>query len=86
VKDVRSIVLGCGSYLPERVLTNDDLAKTIDTSDEWIVQRTGIHQRHIADPGEMTSDIGLKAAQAALADAGRDASDIDLVLLATSTP
>lgn len=86
MKDVRSVVLGCGSYLPERVLTNDDLAKMVDTSDEWIVQRTGIHQRHIADPGEMTSDIGFKAARAALADAGRDPSDIDLVLLATSTP
>jgi 3-oxoacyl-[acyl-carrier-protein] synthase-3 len=78
--------VGCGSYLPERVLTNRDLAKMVDTSDDWIVQRTGIHERHIAAPGEMTSDIGLKAAQAALADSGLTAADIDLVLLATSTP
>lgn len=86
MKDVRSVVLGCGSYLPQRVLTNAELAKMVDTSDEWIVQRTGIHERHIAAPGEMTSDIGFKAAQAALADAGREAGEIDLVLLATSTP
>lgn len=82
----RSIVLGCGSYLPEQVLTNADLAKRIDTSDEWIVQRTGIRQRHIAAPGECTSDLGLKAAQRALAHAGVDAQSIDLIVLATSTP
>ena len=86
MNDVRSVVLGCGSYLPQRVLTNADLAKMVNTSDEWIVQRTGIRQRHIAAPGEMTSDIGIKAAQAALADAGCSAADIDLVLVATSTP
>ncbi|MBX6426125.1 MAG: ketoacyl-ACP synthase III [Variibacter sp.] len=86
MKEIRSVVLGCGSYLPERVLTNHDLAKMVDTSDEWIVQRTGIHERRIAAPGELTSDLGLKAAQAALADAGRDASEVDLVLMATSTP
>lgn len=67
-------------------MTNADLAKLVDTSDEWIVQRTGIHERHIAAPGELTSDIGIAAAKAALADAGCDAADIDLVLLATSTP
>ena len=83
---MRSVVLGCGSYLPERVLTNEDLARSVDTSDEWIVQRTGIHQRHIAAPGEMTSDIALKAANSALADAGREPADIDLIVLATSTP
>jgi 3-oxoacyl-[acyl-carrier-protein] synthase-3 len=83
---VRSVVLGCGSYLPERVLTNAELARTVDTSDEWIVQRTGIRERHIAAPGELTSDLGLKAAQAALAAAGVDASSIDLIVLATSTP
>jgi 3-oxoacyl-[acyl-carrier-protein] synthase-3 len=82
----RSVVLGCGSYLPERVLTNEELAKKVDTSDEWIVQRTGIRERHIAAPGELTSDMGLKAARAALAAAGREAADIDLIVLATATP
>ncbi len=82
----RSIVLGCGSYLPEQVLTNADLAATVDTSDEWIVQRTGIRQRHIAAKGEFTSDLGTKAALAALANAGVDAQSIDLIILGTSTP
>ena len=86
VSTVRSVVMGCGSYLPQRVLTNDELARMVDTSDEWIVQRTGIRERHIAAPGEFTSDIGLHAARAALADAGLDAADIDLIVLATSTP
>ena len=83
---LRSVVTGCGSYLPQRVLTNDELARMVDTSDDWIVQRTGIRKRHIAAPGEFTSDIGLNAARAALADAGVDAADIDLIVLATSTP
>jgi 3-oxoacyl-[acyl-carrier-protein] synthase-3 len=82
----RSVVLGCGSYLPQRILTNDDLARTVDTSDEWIVQRTGIRERRIAAPGELTSDIGLKAARAAISDAGIDTQSIDLIVLATSTP
>jgi 3-oxoacyl-[acyl-carrier-protein] synthase-3 len=82
----RSIVLGCGSYLPEQVLTNADLAARVDTSDEWIVQRTGIRQRHIAAKGEFTSDLGTKAALAALANAGVDAQSIDLIVLGTSTP
>ncbi len=82
----RSIVLGCGSYLPEQVLTNADLAARVDTSDEWIVQRTGIRQRHIAAKGEFTSDLGTKAAVAALANAGIDAQSIDLIILGTSTP
>jgi len=82
----RSVVLGCGSYLPERILTNDDLARTLDTSDAWIVQRTGIRQRHIAAPGEFTSHLGTKAARAAIADAGIDPHSIDLIVLATSTP
>jgi 3-oxoacyl-[acyl-carrier-protein] synthase-3 len=82
----RSIVLGCGSYLPERVVTNAELAAQIDTSDDWIVQRTGIRQRHIAADGEFTSHLGLKAAQAALKNAGVDAQSIDLIILATSTP
>ena len=82
----RSVVLGCGSYLPQRTLTNDDLARTVDTSDEWIVQRTGIRERHVAAKGEMTSDLGVAAAGAALADAKRAAQDIDLIICATSTP
>lgn len=83
---IRSVVLGCGSYLPERVVTNAQLAARIDTSDEWIVQRTGIRERHIAADGEFTSHLALKAAQAALADAGVDAQSIELIVLATSTP
>jgi 3-oxoacyl-[acyl-carrier-protein] synthase-3 len=83
---LRSVVLGCGSYLPQRVLSNQDLAKTVDTSDEWIVQRTGIHERRIAAPGELTSDLALAAARAAIAAAGIDVQTIDLVVLATSTP
>jgi len=86
VTAIRSVVLGCGSHLPDRVLTNSDLAASVDTSDEWIVQRTGIKQRHIAAPGEMTSDLALKAAQKALADAKLKPEDIDLIVLATSTP
>ncbi|KZD24624.1 beta-ketoacyl-ACP synthase III [Tardiphaga sp. 1201_B9_N1_1] len=83
---IRSVVLGCGSYLPERILTNAELASKVDTSDEWIVQRTGIKQRHIAADGEFTSHLAIKAAQAALANAGVDAQSIDLIVLATSTP
>jgi 3-oxoacyl-[acyl-carrier-protein] synthase-3 len=83
---MRSVVLGYGSYLPERILTNAELAKMVDTSDEWIVQRTGIMQRHIAAEGEFTSHLGLKAAQAAIANAGIDTQSIDLIVLATSTP
>ena len=83
---VRTVVRGCGAYLPERVLTNHDLARMIDTSDQWIRERTGITERHIAAEGELTSDMGVAAAQRALADAGMDASDIDLIVLATSTP
>ena len=83
---VRSVVLGCGSYLPKRILTNAELATRIDTSDEWIVQRTGIRQRHIATDDEFTSHLGINAAKAALADAGLDAQAIDLIVLATSTP
>ena len=82
----RAFVTGCGSYLPARVLTNDELAKRVDTSDEWIRQRTGIRQRHIAAEGELTSDLGLSAARAALRAAELDAADIDLVVCATTTP
>ena len=83
---IRSVVLGCGSYLPQQVLTNAELAARIDTSDEWIVQRTGIRQRHIAAEGEFTSHLAIKAARAALAHARLDAQSIDLIVLATSTP
>jgi 3-oxoacyl-[acyl-carrier-protein] synthase III len=83
---LRSVVLGCGSYLPSRVLTNAELSRMVDTSDEWIAQRTGIRERHIAAAGETTSDMGLAAARAALAAAQVDAQSIDLIVLATSTP
>jgi len=83
---IRSIVESCGAYLPERVMTNEELARKVDTSDEWIVQRTGIRERHIAAAGELTSDLALNAARAALANAHVDASAIDLIVLATSTP
>lgn len=83
---IRSVVLGCGSYLPEQVVTNAQLAARIDTSDEWIVQRTGIRERHVAAEGEFTSHLAIKAAQAALVDAGVDAQSIELIVLATSTP
>ncbi|SIP93415.1 MULTISPECIES: beta-ketoacyl-ACP synthase III [unclassified Bosea (in: a-proteobacteria)] len=83
---LRSQVVGCGSYLPARILTNAELATRVDTSDDWIVQRTGIRQRHIAADDEPTSVVGLKAAQDAIADAGIDASEIDLIIVATATP
>jgi 3-oxoacyl-[acyl-carrier-protein] synthase-3 len=86
VSVMRSVVLGCGSYLPSRVVTNSDLSRMVDTSDEWIAQRTGIRERRIAAEGETTSDMGIKAARSALAAAGVDAQSIDLVVLATSTP
>jgi 3-oxoacyl-[acyl-carrier-protein] synthase III len=83
---LRSVVLGCGGYLPARILSNDELAKSVETTDEWIVQRTGIRERHIAAAGELTSDLALHAARAALANARLEASAIDLIVLATSTP
>jgi 3-oxoacyl-[acyl-carrier-protein] synthase-3 len=86
VTALRSVVLGCGSYLPQRILTNAELAARVDTSDEWIVQRTGIRQRHIAAEGEFTSHLATNAARSALAHAGVDAQSIDLIVLATSTP
>jgi 3-oxoacyl-[acyl-carrier-protein] synthase-3 len=86
VTAIRSVVLGCGSYLPQRILTNAELAAKVDTSDQWIVQRTGIRQRHIAAEGEFTSHLAINAARAALADAGVDAQSVDLIVLATSTP
>ncbi len=82
----RSLIAGCGAYLPERVLGNAELAERIDTSDEWIVKRTGIRQRHIAAEGELTSDLALAASRRALAHAGMEADGIDLIVVATTTP
>jgi 3-oxoacyl-[acyl-carrier-protein] synthase-3 len=86
VSVLRTVVKGCGGYLPERVLTNADLAKVVDTTDEWIATRTGIKERRIAAKGELTSTMGTAAARAALDNAGTDPQDIDLIVLATSTP
>jgi len=83
---IRTQVRGIGSYLPEKILTNADLAAMVDTSDEWIVQRTGIRERHIAAEGETTSDMATVAARRALENAGLQPADIDLIVLATSTP
>src|SRR6185312_5471356 len=79
-------IAGTGSYLPEKVLTNHDLAKTVDTSDEWIVTRTGIRQRHIAAEGQMASDLALEASKSALAAAGIGADQLGLIIVATTTP
>jgi len=81
-----SRIIGCGSYLPERVVTNDELAAMVDTTDEWIVERTGIRQRHIAADGQTTSDIAYEASRRALEYAGIEADSIDLIVLATATP
>lgn len=82
----RSVIAGTGSYLPERVLTNHDLTEIVDTSDEWIVARTGIRQRHVAADGEHTSDLAIAAADQALAAAGIAGEDVELIVLATATP
>jgi 3-oxoacyl-[acyl-carrier-protein] synthase III len=86
IHNTRSQILGCGSYLPERVLSNAELARQLDTSDDWIVARTGIRQRHIAADGELTSDLATHAARRALEAAGVTAQDVDLIIVATSTP
>ena len=83
---IKSIVKGCGAYLPERIVTNDDLSKIFETSDTWIRQRTGIEQRHNIAEDEMTSDLATKAAERALENAQMTADDIDLILVATTTP
>ena len=83
---VRSWVAGCGAYLPQRIVTNAELADRLRTSDDWIAQRTGIRQRHVAADGELTSDLATHAAEAALKSAGLTGDDIDLVVLATTTP
>ena len=82
----RSEIIGCGSYLPERVVTNAELSAKLDTTDEWITTRTGIRQRHLAADGELTSDLALKAAERALENANIPASEVDMVVLATTTP
>ena len=82
----RILMTGVGAYLPEKIITNDDLAQWVDTSDEWIKQRTGIAQRHMVADGELTSDLAINAANEALNHAGVTASDIDLIVVATTTP
>jgi 3-oxoacyl-[acyl-carrier-protein] synthase-3 len=82
----RSILAGVGGYLPERVVTNDELSRTVETSDTWIRERTGIRQRHFAAPHETATFMGAAAARAALAHAGATAEDVDGIILATSTP
>jgi len=84
--NLRAQVVGCGAYLPDRIITNRELAERLDTSDEWIRQRTGIGERRVAAPGELTSDLAYHAAQTALAKAGMSGSDLDLLVLATATP
>ena len=83
---IRSVIRGVGAYLPERIMTNEDMSRIVDTTDEWITERTGIKQRHIAADGELTSDLGIAAAKQALVRAGIDPVDIDLVICATATP
>ena len=83
---LRSQIAGCGAYLPERIVTNDELAERLDTSDEWIRQRTGIGERRIAASGELTSDLAFHAARQALERAGMNGNDLDLIVLATATP
>ncbi len=83
---IRSVIAGCGSYLPERVLTNQELAARVDTSDEWIVARSGIRERRIAAEGETTSQLAIRAAERALKAAGLTADAVDLIVLATATP
>jgi 3-oxoacyl-[acyl-carrier-protein] synthase-3 len=83
---IRSVIRGVGAYLPKRVMTNDDLARLVDTTDEWIRERTGIEQRHIAEEGELTSDLGIAASRQALVRSGIDPVDIDLLVCATATP
>jgi len=83
---LRSVLVGVGGYLPDRILSNAELASTVDTSDEWITERTGIRQRHIAADGQKTSDLAIEAARRALAHAKVDVAEIDLIVLATATP
>ena len=82
----RSLLVGCGAYLPERILENSELAKIVDTSDDWIIKRTGIRQRHVAADGEFTSDLAIRAAHDALVKANIAIDQIDLIVVATTTP
>ncbi|MEE3331397.1 MAG: 3-oxoacyl-ACP synthase, partial [Myxococcota bacterium] len=82
----RARIGGTGMYVPDRVVTNDDLAARMDTTDEWIQQRTGIQERRWIEPGQTPADLALAAAEAALEDAGLDANDLDCILLATLSP
>ena len=84
--ELRSFIRGVGGYLPQRIMSNDEMSTIVDTSDEWIRARTGISQRHIAAEGELTSDLAVGAARDALSHAGIDASEVDLIVLATTTP
>jgi 3-oxoacyl-[acyl-carrier-protein] synthase-3 len=86
VTSLRSQIAGCGAYLPEQIVTNDELARRLDTTDVWIRQRTGIGERRIAAAGELTSDLAVRAAERALVSAGIGGDDLDLVVLATATP
>ena len=83
---IRSVIRGVGAYLPKRVMTNEEMSRIVDTTDDWITERTGIKQRHIAAEGELTSDLGIAAAKQALIRSGIDPNDIDLVICATATP
>ncbi|HEX5634243.1 MAG TPA: beta-ketoacyl-ACP synthase 3, partial [Gemmatimonadales bacterium] len=83
---MRSIITGTGSYAPDKVVTNAELEKLVETNDQWIVERTGIRERHFADPGVGSSHLGTEAARRALADAGREPSDVDFIIFATTTP
>ena len=85
-KVLRSVVTGVGGFLPERIVTNDELSRIVETSDEWIRERTGICQRYIAGEGETTGTLATAAARAALADAGMTPAEVDLIVLATATP
>jgi len=86
MNNIRSQNVGCGSYLPERIVTNAELAETMETSDDWILTRTGIKQRHLASDGELTSDLAIRASERALAHAGSDANEVDLIIVCTTTP
>ena len=83
---IRSVIRGTGGYLPERIMSNEEMSQIVETSDQWIQERTGIRQRHIAADDEMTSDLATKAARGILKDAGMKADQVDLIVLATTTP
>jgi 3-oxoacyl-[acyl-carrier-protein] synthase-3 len=86
MNELKCAIVGCGSYLPEKIVTNEELAQRIDTSDQWIFERTGIRQRHIAGSHELTSDLAARAAERALQSAGLNHSEVDLIVVATTTP